>query len=108
MIITKTKLYNKSYKSKIVDKHLFKEINRIQAIEDLFFSKSNLYEVLHDPLSKIYRVEKKTGNLREYYTARVNSKIRLKIKPVGEYPYNIMEISDVIFEDIDDSHYGEG
>ena len=28
--------------------------------------------------------------------------------PVGEYPYNIIEITDIIFEEIDNYHYKRG
>ena len=45
---------------------------------------------------------------KEFYTARINQKIRLFIKPVGEYPYNIIDIIELEFVSIDDSHYGEG
>ena len=38
----------------------------------------------------------------------LNSKLRLIMKPVGEYPYKEIEIDNIIFDDIDDSHYGEG
>ena len=30
------------------------------------------------------------------------------MKPIGSYPYNTMEITDIEFIDIDDKHYGEG
>ena len=30
------------------------------------------------------------------------------MKPIGEYPYNNIEIVDILFDDIDDTHYGEG
>lgn len=39
---------------------------------------------------------------------KVNNKIRLHMKPVGEYPYNMIEIEEIEFIKIDDSHYGEG
>ena len=29
------------------------------------------------------------------------------MKPVGDYPYKEIEIDEIIFEDIDDKHYGE-
>ena len=48
------------------------------------------------------------GNLKEIYTARINQKMRLCIKPIGEYPYNIVEITELEFLRIDDKHYGEG
>ena len=53
-------------------------------------------------------IEQKKGNLKEYYTARINQKIRLIMKPIGSYPYNTLEITDIEFIDIDDKHYGEG
>ena len=61
-----------------------------------------------DSLKNIYYIEKKSGNLKEYYTARINSKMRLIIKPNSNYPYNIVEIQELIFECIDNTHYGEG
>ena len=45
---------------------------------------------------------------KEFYTARINQNIRLFIRPVGEYPYNIIDIIELEFVSIDDSHYGEG
>ncbi len=30
------------------------------------------------------------------------------MKPVGEYPYNSIEIVEIEFLNIDNSHYGEG
>ena len=65
-------------------------------------------EVVLSPYKNIYHIEQKKGNLKEFYTARINQKIRLFIKPVGEYPYNIIDIIELEFVNIDDSHYGEG
>ena len=53
-------------------------------------------------------LEKKKGNLKDIYTARINSKLRLYIKPVGKYPYILKDIVEVWFLCIDDKHYGEG
>ena len=39
---------------------------------------------------------------------KINNKIRLQMKPVGVYPYNMIEIQEIEFIKIDDSHYGEG
>ena len=50
----------------------------------------------------------KTSNLKEIYTAKINEKIRLWMNPVGNYPYNTIEIDIIIFEKIDDRHYGDG
>ena len=30
------------------------------------------------------------------------------MKPIGKYPYNILEIEEIEFIDIDNKHYGEG
>ena len=108
MNIFKTNGYKKDYKKKIVDKHLYKEIDRIRNIEELILDHNNLKELTLNPLSNIYHIEQKTGNLKEYYTARVNEKIRLFMKPIGDYPYNKIEITSIDFIKIDDKHYGEG
>ena len=50
----------------------------------------------------------KSGILKEIYTANVNKKIRMYIKPIGEYPYKLEEIVEIELEQIDDRHYGEG
>lgn len=47
-------------------------------------------------------------NLKEIFTANVNQKIRLYMKPIGLYPYNQIEITDIEFLEIDDKHYGDG
>lgn len=65
-------------------------------------------DLLLNPLSKLYNIEKKSGDLKEIYTAFVNKKIRLYMKPIGSYPYNLIEIDIIEFQKIDDRHYGEG
>ncbi len=106
MVIIESKKYKKSY-SKII-KANSKEQERLENIKILFLNYSNLHDVLLTPYKEIYHIEQKTGNLKEYYTARVNKKIRLIMKPVGNYPYNTLEITDIEFIDIDNKHYGEG
>lgn len=108
MIIIKDKQYLKSYKKNILDKHLDKEMVRISNIENLIINSKNLQNLINSPYKNIYHIEQKHGNLKEYYTARINNKIRLIMKPVGEYPYNILEIEKLEFLDIDVRHYGEG
>ena len=108
MIITESNKYKKSYKKKIVDKHMIKEIERIENIKSIIINSLNLHELLLSEYKTVYYIEKKKGDLKEYYTARVNSKIRLLMKPNGIYPYENIEIEEIIFEDIDDKHYGEG
>lgn len=108
MIINKSKQYLKSYKKDILNKNLVKEKTRIENIENLIINSSNLQSLINSPYKNIYHIEQKQGDLKEYYTARVNSKIRLIMKPIGEYPYNKIEIEEIDFVDIDSKHYGEG
>lgn len=108
MIITKTTLYNRTYKKEIVKKNLQYESIRISNIEAFLISKNNLQEVINDPLHVMYGITKKSGPLKEYYTAKVNDKMRLFMKPVGEYPYKTLEIVEIIFEKVDNTHYEEG
>lgn len=84
------------------------EIERLYKIVDLILSEDNMHTLILNSYSKIYNIEKKTGNLKEYYTARINKKIRLVMKPVGEYPYNLIEIVELEFIGIDSRHYKEG
>lgn len=108
MKIIKGKAYLKDYKKKIEYKHLNKEIERISNIEELILDSQNLKELINNPLSIVYGIRQKKGDLKEIYTANINDKIRLYIKPIGEYPYNIVEINELEFLKIDNKHYGEG
>lgn len=93
--IVKTSAYKQDLKRKIINKHLDKEFDVIRKIEDLILSVNNLQELINNPFKNIYHIEKKSSNLKEIYTARVNKKIRLYLKPVGEYPYNLVEIEKI-------------
>lgn len=108
MKIIKTSAYKRDLKRKIENKHLEEEIENISKIENLLMLSTSMKEVLENPLSIIYGIEKKKGNLKEIYTAKVNSKLRLRMKPVGEYPYNLEYILEIELLEIDDKHYGEG
>lgn len=108
MVIDKSKRYIKSLEKLIIRKNLEVEYNRIQNIENLIIASKNLQDLINSPYKNIYYIEQKKGNLKEFYTARINSKLRLFMKPVGEYPYNKIEIDEIKFIEIDDSHYGEG
>lgn len=105
MRIIKSKQFLKDYKKKIKNQ---KDAERLENITMLLISAPNMKEVVLSPYKNIYHIEQKKGNLKEFYTARINQKIRLFIKPVGEYPYNIIDIIELEFVSIDDSHYGEG
>ena len=106
MNIIESKNYKKSY-TKIL-KNKVNEIDRLNKIITLLLEYPTLHDVLITPYKEIYYIEKKKGNLKEYYTARINQKIRLIMKPIGDYPYNTMEITDIEFIDIDNKHYKEG
>lgn len=108
MKILKNKQYERDYKKKIYTKHKFKEIETIRNIEELILDTDTLKSLLVNPLSRIYNIKQKEGNLKEIFTANVNSKIRLYMKPIGKYPYNQIEITDIEFLEIDDKHYGNG
>ena len=106
MVIIETNSYKKSVKK--ILKNKTNELNRLENIKNIIIMSNNLHELLLSEYKKIYHIEKKKGNLKEFYTAHLNSKLRLIMKPVGEYPYKEIEIDNIIFDDIDDSHYGEG
>lgn len=106
MKIIKTKAYERDYRSKLVKKHKKEEMDREMFIIRALMVCRNLYDASNDTYLKTRKFEKKKGNLKEYYTARLNDKIRIIMKPVGEYPYDTLLIEEIIFEEIDDSHYG--
>ena len=106
MIITESNKYNKAYKK--VLKNKTREIETLENIKSLILMSDNLHELITNSLKNVYHIEQKKGNLKQYYTARINKKIRLLMKPCGDYPYNTIEITDIEFVDIDDKHYGEG
>ena len=108
MQIVKTKTYIKDLQKKIKNKHKKKEEETIEAIEELIIQSNNMKELMINPLSRVYNIEKKDGNLKEIYTAKINAKIRMHIKPIGEYPYKLEEIIEVELIEIDEKHYGEG
>ena len=107
--IIKNSVYKKEYKKKLENKHLNKEIDIIRKIERLIIETPNMKELMLNPLHIVYGIEKKSGDLKEIYTARLNSKLRLYIKPNAEYPYdNLEQIVELEFVKIDDKHYGDG
>lgn len=108
MKIIKTKNYIKDLQKKIKNKHKTKELETIEAIEELMIQSKNMKELMLNPLSIIYNIEKKSGDLKEIYTARINQKLRMYIRPVGQYPYKLEEIIEIELEQIDDRHYKEG
>ena len=108
MYIIKSKQYLKDYKKKILDKHLIREEKTIEIIETGLVENKTLKDVINSNLAVTYNIQKKKGDLKEIYTARINQKLRLYMKPIGTYPYNNEEIIEIEFLEIDDKHYGKG
>lgn len=108
MEIIESKNYIRDYKKIIINKHLTNEMNRIENIKNIILISRNFQELINSPYKDIYYITKKSGNLKEYYTARINNKLRLYMKPIGDYPYNNIIIDKIEFICIDGKHYGEG
>ncbi len=104
MRIIKEKTYIKDVNKKILKNHKIKEQELLNQIENLILDSENLEMLLRNPLSRIYHIEKKEGDLKEIYTAKLE-KLRLHMKPIGEYPYNKIEIVEIEFLKIDEKHY---
>lgn len=62
MRIIKTTTYNKSFNKNLVKKHLIKEIDRIDNIEELITNSENMQELIINPLHIIYGIEKNKVN----------------------------------------------
>lgn len=108
IIIIKSSRFKNDYK-KLVKKHMEKEIQKLLRIEELIIESATMKDLMLNPLHSTYSIEKKNANLKEIYTAHLNSKLRLYMKPCSEYPYNnLEEIIEIEFIEIDDQHYGEG
>lgn len=108
MIINESTAYKKDYRKIIINKHMVKEQEKINNIKNIILISRNFHELLCSPYKDIYYITKKSGNLKEYYTARINSKLRLIMKALGDYPYDNLLIDKIEFVSIDDKHYGEG
>lgn len=85
-----------------------KEELTIEAIEELIIQSQTMKILMLNPLARVYNINKKSGVLKEIYTANINDKIRMYINPVGIYPYELDEIVEVELIEIDDQHYGDG
>lgn len=107
MIIKETSMYKRDIK-KLEKKHMVKEIQNIKEVIEFVSLFDNFYELMLNNKRIMYGIEKKKVNLKEIYTAKVNDKLRLYMKPEGNYPYNLVEIDIVTLEKIDDKHYKEG
>lgn len=54
MNILKTTMYERTYKKCIVDKHLKKEMDKINEIEDFIYNTDNMQELITNSLSMVY------------------------------------------------------
>ncbi len=108
MKIIKTPKYVRDIKTKLIRKNKVKELEKIVLIENLLVHTDNMKKLLLNPLAKTYNIEKKKGNLKYYYTARLNNKLRLFIRPIGDYPYDLNQIVEIELIKIDNKHYGDG
>lgn len=59
MKIIKSKKYIKDIQKKIIDKHMKKELETITKIEELMINTECMKELMLNPFSKVYRIEKK-------------------------------------------------
>lgn len=106
MIINYTSKYKRDLK-KLENKHMHKEIKTLERIIMYLKSVNNMRALLDNPYSKIFYIEKKSGNLKDFYTARINEKIRLFIKPLPN-DNDLAYIIEVELCEIDFKHYNEG
>lgn len=106
--IIKTSKYKRDLQKKIIKKHMKKEELTIEAIEELIIQSQTMKILMLNPLARVYNINKKSGVLKEIYTANINDKIRMYINPVRIYPYELDEIVEVELIEIDDQHYGDG
>ena len=108
MNIIESDKYKKSYKKLI--KNNKEEVDRIENIKMFLISKKTLHDVMMDPWHNIYHIHE-LKETRHEYSAKIsnsNNKLRLIMKPVGNYPYNTIEITDIEFYDLDNYHYKRG
>lgn len=103
MNIIESKAYKKTEKKVLKNKS--RELEKLENIKNAIIATSNLHELMHSQFKYIYDIRKKTGNLKEIYSASLNGNIRLLFKPVGEYPYKEIEIMELEFLVINDTHY---
>lgn len=51
------------------------ELEKLSKVEELIIESDNMKILMLNPLHNIYRIEKKSVNLKEIYTAHLNSKL---------------------------------
>lgn len=108
MILNKKNKYLKSVEKKLGCSHKYKELEKLNNIEELLIEEENLGELFLNPLSKSYKFEQLTGNKSSLFSARLNQKVRVIFKPSCDQPYEYQNIIEIEMIEIDDKHYGDG
>lgn len=65
MKIIKTSGYKKDFQKKIIKKHKKNEQEVIEKIEQLLIQSSNMKELMINPLSNVYNIEKKNRRFKK-------------------------------------------
>ena len=106
MKLIETSKYKRSLK-KLINKHLNKELDIIDIIKNQIYLSNNMDELMRSSVKYKFNIEQKKGDMKELFTARLNGHVRLIMKPCGKYPYNLIEIVEIEFIDINEKHYKE-
>ena len=64
---------------------MIREKEKIDSIKNIILSSNNLQELLCSPYKNVYYITKKSSNLKEYYTAHVNSSFAIVNISCGYY-----------------------
>ena len=103
MIIKESKAYKRTERKILKNKTI--ELEKLENIKNIMINSKNLDELMHSAFKYVYDIRKKTGNLKELYSASLNGNIRLLFKPCGKYPYNEIEIVEIELIEINNKHY---
>ena len=76
MKIIKSKNYIKDIQKKIKNKHMKKELETITKIEELMINTNNMKELILNPFSKVYRIEKKERRFKRNIHGTNKSKVK--------------------------------
>ena len=74
MKIIKNKKYIKDIQKKIISKHMKREMETIIKIEELMINTITMKELILNPFSKVYRIEKKERRFKRNLYSKDKSK----------------------------------
>lgn len=74
MKIIKSRNYIKDIQKKIQNKHMKNELRIINKIEELMINTENMKELMLNPFSKVYRIEKKERKFKRNIYSKDKSK----------------------------------